>query len=174
MLAADGAFLPDGRFVPLAAVPGSLLAEGFRRAVLEFLVNNDALSERLRNCLLGWRQDDLRRGHGHDDLPLEDASRVEAELPSDAGCAVAGAAVQALSRSPRTSRSLPRRVLEPGTRRAGKGSIAARRCRILRYVATFEGQYFRTTYVVVFWWYLKGRYLCQKPWSDFHHSRSLQ
>ena len=40
VLAADGAFLPDGRVVRLPAVPGSLLAEGFRRAVLEFLVNN--------------------------------------------------------------------------------------------------------------------------------------
>jgi hypothetical protein len=32
ILAADGAFLPDGRFVTLLAVLGSLLAEGFRRA----------------------------------------------------------------------------------------------------------------------------------------------
>jgi hypothetical protein len=55
VLAADGAFLPDGRFVTLPTVPGSLLAEGFRRAVLEFLVNNDALSEGLRSRMLGWR-----------------------------------------------------------------------------------------------------------------------
>ena len=80
VLAADGAFPPDGRFVTLPAVPGSLLAEGFRHAVLK----------------------------------------------SDAGCAVAGAAVQAHSRSLRAPRSLRRLVLEPGTRRAGKGSIAAR------------------------------------------------
>ena len=56
VLAADGAFLPDGRFVTLAAVPGSLLAEGFRCAVLEFLVNNDARSEGLRRRMLGWRR----------------------------------------------------------------------------------------------------------------------
>ncbi len=37
-LAADGAFLPDGRFVPLPAAPEALLTEGFRRAVLAFLV----------------------------------------------------------------------------------------------------------------------------------------
>jgi len=39
VLAADGVFLPEGRFVALPAVPGSLLAEGFRRGVLDFLVN---------------------------------------------------------------------------------------------------------------------------------------
>ena len=55
VLAADGALLPDGRFVTLPDVPGSLLAEGFRRAVLEFLVNYDLLSEGLRNRMLGWR-----------------------------------------------------------------------------------------------------------------------
>jgi len=32
VLAADGAFLPDGGFVPLPAVSEALLAEGFRRA----------------------------------------------------------------------------------------------------------------------------------------------
>ncbi|MDP2627111.1 MAG: hypothetical protein Q8Q58_09425, partial [Candidatus Rokubacteria bacterium] len=49
VLAAGGAFLPEGRFGTLPAVPGRLLAEGFRRAVLEFLVNNDALPEGLRS-----------------------------------------------------------------------------------------------------------------------------
>ena len=44
VLAADGAFLADGRFVALPRVPGSLLAEGFRCAVLDFLVKNEALS----------------------------------------------------------------------------------------------------------------------------------
>ena len=29
----------------------------FRRAVLEFLVNNDVLSEGLRSRMLGWRQE---------------------------------------------------------------------------------------------------------------------
>ena len=55
VLAADGAFLPDGRFVPLPAVPEELLAEGFRRTVLEFLAENDAISEQLRAKLLRWR-----------------------------------------------------------------------------------------------------------------------
>ncbi|MBI1990234.1 MAG: transposase zinc-binding domain-containing protein [Betaproteobacteria bacterium] len=55
VLAADGAFLPDGRFVALPPVPGSLLAEGFRRAVLGFLVKNEALSEELRSRMLAWR-----------------------------------------------------------------------------------------------------------------------
>ncbi len=57
VLAADGAFLPEGRFVPLPAVPEQLLAEGFRRAVLEFLVQQQALSEGLRSRMLGWRQE---------------------------------------------------------------------------------------------------------------------
>jgi hypothetical protein len=34
---------------------GNLLAEGFRRAVLDFLVKNEALSEELRNRMLAWR-----------------------------------------------------------------------------------------------------------------------
>lgn len=42
VLAADGAFLADGRFVTMPPVPGSLLAESFRRAVLKFLVNTRA------------------------------------------------------------------------------------------------------------------------------------
>lgn len=37
-----------------AAVSYELLAEGFRRAVLEFLVHRQALSEALRTRLLGW------------------------------------------------------------------------------------------------------------------------
>jgi len=45
VLAADGASLPDGCFVTPPAVREGLLAEGFQRAVLEFLLNNDALSE---------------------------------------------------------------------------------------------------------------------------------
>ena len=36
VLAADGAFLPGGRFVALPRVPAHLLAEGFRRAVLDY------------------------------------------------------------------------------------------------------------------------------------------
>ena len=55
MLAADGAFLADGRFAALPPVPGTLLAEGFRRAVLAFLVKNDALADELRSRMLAWR-----------------------------------------------------------------------------------------------------------------------
>ncbi len=55
VLAADGAFLPDGTFVPLPAVPEALLLEGFRRAVLAFLAGEHALSEELRSRMLGWR-----------------------------------------------------------------------------------------------------------------------
>ncbi len=43
--------------MPLPAVPEQLLAEGFRRAVLEFLVQQQALSEGLRSRMLGWRQE---------------------------------------------------------------------------------------------------------------------
>ncbi len=55
MLAADGTFLADGTFVPLPPVPEGLLVEGFRRAVLGFLVRQQALSEALRSRILGWR-----------------------------------------------------------------------------------------------------------------------
>ena len=55
VLAADGAFRPDGTFVPLPAIPEGLLAEGFRRAVLGFLAGKGAVSEELRGKLLGWR-----------------------------------------------------------------------------------------------------------------------
>jgi len=55
VLAADGVFLPGGCFVALPRVPGNLLAEGFRRAVLDFLVENEAVSEELRARILAWR-----------------------------------------------------------------------------------------------------------------------
>jgi hypothetical protein len=55
LLAADGAFLPDGRFVPLPTVPEGLLGQRFRRAVLGFLAAKGAVSEELRCKLLGWR-----------------------------------------------------------------------------------------------------------------------
>ncbi len=55
VLAADGVFGPDGTFVLLPAVPEGLLTEGFRRAVLGFLVRQQALSEALRSRILGWR-----------------------------------------------------------------------------------------------------------------------
>jgi len=55
VLAADGVFLPGGRFVALPRVPGNLLAGGFRRAVLDFLVKSEALLEELRTRMLAWR-----------------------------------------------------------------------------------------------------------------------
>jgi hypothetical protein len=42
----------DGDVALLPAVPKGLLAEGFRRAVLSYLVQEQALSSRM----LGWRQ----------------------------------------------------------------------------------------------------------------------
>lgn len=55
VLAADGAFHPAGRFVPLPPVPEALLEGGFRRAVLDFLVEERAIPEALRSRMLGWR-----------------------------------------------------------------------------------------------------------------------
>jgi hypothetical protein len=55
VLAADGVFRADGTFVPLPAIPEALLERGFRRAVLEFLVRQGALSDVLRDRMLGWR-----------------------------------------------------------------------------------------------------------------------
>ena len=55
VLAADGVFGAEGRFIALPAVPEALLAEGFRRAVLAFLTANDAISEELCAKMLGWR-----------------------------------------------------------------------------------------------------------------------
>jgi hypothetical protein len=55
VLATDGAFRADGTFVALPAIPQGLLVEGFRRAVLDFLVGKRAISEALRVKLLGWR-----------------------------------------------------------------------------------------------------------------------
>ncbi|MGH6693618.1 MAG: transposase [Gammaproteobacteria bacterium] len=55
VLAADGAFLPGGHFVALPRVPASLLAEGFRCTVLDFLVKNGVLSKELRARMLAWR-----------------------------------------------------------------------------------------------------------------------
>jgi hypothetical protein len=40
---------------PLRPAPRNLLAEGFRRAVLDFLVENEAVSEELRRRMLAWR-----------------------------------------------------------------------------------------------------------------------
>ncbi len=72
VLAADGAFLPDGTFVPLPAVPEALLAEGLRRAVLEFLVRAQALSGEMRDRMLGWR---------HGGFSVHNQVRVDAQDP---------------------------------------------------------------------------------------------
>jgi hypothetical protein len=45
----------EGTFIPLPAVPEGLLAEGFRRAVLGFLVQQRALTEALRSRMFGGR-----------------------------------------------------------------------------------------------------------------------
>ena len=55
VLAADGVFRADGTFVPLPPIPETLLEGGFRRAVLDFLVAERAISEELRSRMLGWR-----------------------------------------------------------------------------------------------------------------------
>jgi hypothetical protein len=44
-----------GRSIALPPVPEGLLAEGFRRALLEFLVKARAIPDELRSRLLGWR-----------------------------------------------------------------------------------------------------------------------
>jgi len=72
VLAADGAFLPNGRFVVLPRVPASLLAEGFRRAVLDFLGKNNVLSEELRTRMLAWRHGGFS-AHNEVSVAAEDA-----------------------------------------------------------------------------------------------------
>ena len=72
MLAADGAFLPGGRFVALPRVPARLLAEGFRRAVLDFLVKNKVLSEELCARMLAWRHGGFS-AHNEVSVAAEDA-----------------------------------------------------------------------------------------------------
>jgi hypothetical protein len=61
VFAADGVFRADGAFVSLPAIPEALLERGFRRAVLRFLVRQGAVSEQLRDRMLGWRYSSLRR-----------------------------------------------------------------------------------------------------------------
>ena len=55
VLAADGVFGAEGTFTALPPVPEALLAEGFRRAVLAFLVKAGAITHELRVKMLGWR-----------------------------------------------------------------------------------------------------------------------
>ena len=55
VFAADGVFGAEGTFTALPPVPEALLAEGFRRAVLAFLVKAGAITDELRVKMLGWR-----------------------------------------------------------------------------------------------------------------------
>jgi hypothetical protein len=55
VLAADGVFGADGTLVELPPIPEALLEGGFRRAVLDFLVEERAISDELRARMLGWR-----------------------------------------------------------------------------------------------------------------------
>jgi hypothetical protein len=48
VLAADGMFGVDGSFVELPPIPEAVLEGGFHRAVLDFLVEERAISARLR------------------------------------------------------------------------------------------------------------------------------
>ena len=59
VLATNGAFLAEGRFVARLAVPQALLAETSRRAVLAFLVKHSALSQELRNRMLALRHSEF-------------------------------------------------------------------------------------------------------------------
>jgi len=55
VLCADEVFRADGTFVPLPPIPEALLERGFRRAVLDFLVRERAISGELCGRMLGWR-----------------------------------------------------------------------------------------------------------------------
>jgi len=72
VLAADGVFGVDGSFVELPPIPEALLEGGFRRAVLDFLVEERAISEELRNRTLGWRYSGFSV-HNHVRVAVEDA-----------------------------------------------------------------------------------------------------
>lgn len=120
VLAADGAFGAHGTFVPLPAVPEGLLREGFRRAVLGFLAGKGAVSEDLGRKLLGWRYSGFS-------VHNQDAPGSEAELPGDARCPVAAAALSPHSGSLRAPGALRRLVLEPRARRTGQSRERAQR-----------------------------------------------
>jgi hypothetical protein len=121
VLAADGAFLPDGRFVTLPAVPGSLLAGGFRRAVLDFLVNNDALSEGLRSRRLGWRHSGFS-AHNEVRVPAEDAEgrkKLAGYMLRASGAGVASIPFWPASDCPRMA------ALRPDVHRSASGAPRA-------------------------------------------------
>ena len=72
VLAADGAFLPNGCFVVLPRLQASLLAEGFRREGLAFLAKSNGLSEELRTRMLAWRHGGFS-AHNEVSVAAEDA-----------------------------------------------------------------------------------------------------
>ena len=57
MLATDGMFRANGTFVSLPPVPEDLLSQGFRQAVLEFLVTERAIAEEPCTHILAWREE---------------------------------------------------------------------------------------------------------------------
>jgi hypothetical protein len=109
VLATDGAFLPDASFVPLPAVPEGLLAEQFRRAVLEFLVQQQALSKALCTRLLGWR---------HSGFSVHNQVRVgEQDAAGTRKLAAHGQGQHAVGRPARFAARPPRRTVR--AKRAG-------------------------------------------------------
>jgi len=72
VLAADGVFRANGVFIELPPIPEALLEGGFRRAVLDFLVAERAISEELRHRMLGWRYSGFS-AHNQVRAPAEDA-----------------------------------------------------------------------------------------------------
>lgn len=55
VLAADGVFAADGKFVHLPAIPAKLLEAGLRARVLDLLVAEGLIGEHLRASMLAWR-----------------------------------------------------------------------------------------------------------------------
>ncbi len=104
---------PRGELRDSGRLQRALEEEGFRRAVLEFLVRQQALSEALRSRMLGWRYSGFS-AHNQVRLGEEDAEgRKKAKLPGDAGRPMAGAVSRAAS------------AARPGSLRA-PGALAAR------------------------------------------------
>jgi len=53
-LLSDGVFSGSGAFHVLPPIPGTLLVEQLCRAVLDFLIENEAITEDFANKLLAW------------------------------------------------------------------------------------------------------------------------
>jgi len=54
-LVADGVFVESGTFRVLPPIPTALLAEPLRHAVLDYLVENEAITEEFAHRLLSWK-----------------------------------------------------------------------------------------------------------------------